>query len=778
MNVSRLYLSTLFVGLTALLSVALSRATPAQIGGIQSQDWTQTTAAELATGEATNVIVTDQSGGELRLVPGATTGVYTSTAITAAFPFNAVAPHWRATVPDGSALRVELRVRTANDGWSPWYPFDDADWSAVQGRFYPEAPLLLSGGQQFQYRVTLTAQVAGRTPLLDEMTVTAIDATSGPTTSQAKAAARPGQVTIQDVPPPTIIPRAAWGVDEDSPTWPPEYRTVEKIVVHHTVTVNGYDEDEAAGWVRAIYDYHTITRGWGDIGYNYLVDSYGNVYEGRYGGPGVVGGHVYGYNYGSVGIGAIGSYGNTGPSEPPSEAPSPETLAALADLAAWEANRSYIHPLESAPFYDVTTYNLTGHRDYGVTSCPGDYLYAKLPGLRQDTWQHIVTYTHQYHVDWLSWNTPPPILLAGETYSPTIRARNVGWFDWPQAGPPNAVRLGYHWLDSEGKEVSQPPEDDHRGPLAYDLTFGHTYDFSPALATTPITPGVYTLAWDMVHEGVAWFHAANAASPLLTTTVVVTDTPPVAIAGRLLDVRGRPVGDGRVALPNWITVTAAADGAYTLSRLARDVYTLTASAEGYASLPAAHGIDATGGDVTYPFVLAPGDWDGLIANGDFEDGLIGWTRGGVAANLPVSTTAAHTGLGAARLGGGVFSGAVWLSQAVVLPLNALTPTLSLLYRAPVVGDGAVLQVALDGEAATLTHTLPLTTTGWTHFWTDLPDGWGGALDLQIRLTQSGSLSPTTALIDEVWLGHHGLEPHLVYLPLILDAHTASAGGLE
>ena len=521
-----------FLVLLALLPSAIPPPAHAQTGSVRSQDYTQTTVADFAAGQKYGVIVTDLAGGELRLASGVTSGVYTSTVLSAHFSFTAVVPHWRAVVPDGAALKVEMRVHSTSNGWSDWHIFDEIDEHEKQ--FYPEMPLLKPDSEQFQYRLTLTA--AGQTPILDEITLTVIDASAGPTTSQARTA-------IQNAPQPAIIPRSGWGADENLMTWPPEYRAVEKIVVHHTVSANGYDEDNAAGLVRAIYYYHDVTRGWGDIGYNYLVDDYGNVYEGRYGGPGVVGGHVYGYNYGSMGIGAIGSYGNT----PASKEPLQETLTAIADLAAWEANRSYIHPLESSPFYDTTTPNLAGHRDYPPhsTACPGDYLYAALPGLRQSTWDRIVTYTDEHHVEWLSWNTPPRTLLAAETYSPAITVRNTGWLTWPQAGITNSVRLGYHWLDSGGLPVSQPPEDDQRGPLDYDLAFGHTYNFEPALLTTPITPGFYTLAWDMAHEGVDWFHDANLASPLLTMTVSITNTPPVTISGQVVDVRGQAVSEAQ-----------------------------------------------------------------------------------------------------------------------------------------------------------------------------------------------------------------------------------------
>ena len=106
--------------------------------------------------------------------------------------------------------------------------------------------------------------------------------------------------------------------------WPSEYQTVEHVIVHHTVTPTFQDPLVA---VRAIYYYHAVERGWGDIGYNYLVDHMGNVYEGRYGGENVVGGHAYQYAHGSSGIGLLGDF-----SAPTT---TPEAQAGLVWITAW-----------------------------------------------------------------------------------------------------------------------------------------------------------------------------------------------------------------------------------------------------------------------------------------------------------------------------------------------------------------------------------------------------------------------------------------------------------
>jgi hypothetical protein len=778
--VRSVFASVISLGLVTLLLSPSPLPLAAQSGVTRSQEWTQSSASEFEAGQRTNLDITRTGDGELGLSPGMASGTYTSTAVTADFPFNAIAPYWHAEVPPGSALQVEVRVYTGQDGWSPWHLFDEVSWIVGREGFYPESPLLLVDGRQFQYRVTMTAAsgesnsatASASSPVLAAMTLAYLDTTAGPTTGEAKAAAAAGQVTAQGVPQPPIISRAGWGANESyrydahgDLTWPLEYAPVHKIVVHHTVTTNDYAEDEAAGWVRAIYVYHAVTLGWGDIGYNYLIDRYGNLFEGRYGGPDVVGGHVYSYNYGSAGIAVMGTFGNYANSIPPTEA----SLASLTDLCAWEANRSHIHPLESTPFWDTAPPNLAGHRDYPPysTSCPGDALYAELPGLRQRVWDRIVAGVPQHEVAWLAWQDLPPIVQANETYSVAVRVRNTGSLTWPQGGTPNAVRLGYHWLDSGGHPVVQLPADDHRSPLSRDVPFGQTYDFEGALVTTPITPGIYTLAWDMVHEGISWFHDANAHSPLLTMTV--TNALPLFIRGKLVDVYGQPVKGGQVSVPSWATAQADDGGRYALPLLEHGLYTVTASAAGYVPLFPAREVDATQGDTTYPFVLVPNGFVDRIANGDFESALDGWTVPGTSASPPVPTSKAHTGVGAVQLGGGTLAGSTWLSQRITLPAAARSAALSMLYDVPTADGSAVFRVTIGRPAGTITYTLPLTATGWTHLNVGFPLAQESTLDLKVELVSSGPSTHTTVRIDEVRLGYRAFE---AYLPSMLRDHVA------
>ncbi|MGH2705999.1 MAG: N-acetylmuramoyl-L-alanine amidase [Actinomycetota bacterium] len=206
--------------------------------------------------------------------------------------------------------------------------------------------------------------------------VSAINTRDGPRRSilvdRAASGATPG---------PPVISRAEWGADESLRKASPSFARVRRLFVHHTVTVN--DDADPEGTIRAIYSYHTQSRGWDDIGYNFLVDSNGRVYEGRYARPdgepsgenanglGVVGAHVSGWNTGSAGVAVLGDFRSV--------MPRPAALESLVALLSWKADRHGIDPLGSADSIP----NIAGHKDAGDTECPGDLLYGQLPSVRQ-----------------------------------------------------------------------------------------------------------------------------------------------------------------------------------------------------------------------------------------------------------------------------------------------------------------------------------------------------------------------------------------------------------
>lgn len=187
---------------------------------------------------------------------------------------------------------------------------------------------------------------------------------------------------------PAIIPRSAWRANERIVRARPYYaERLELAVVHHTAGRRPNTPRKSAELVAAIQRYHVKANGWNDIGYNFLVDPFGQVFEGRRGGAeaNVVGAHARGFNRGAVGVALIGDYHK-------GEPPTPEALAALAALLAWRLDVAHLdpatlrsltsggtsrHPRNSA----VTLRSVSGHRDTDFTSCPGRRLYRELDGV-------------------------------------------------------------------------------------------------------------------------------------------------------------------------------------------------------------------------------------------------------------------------------------------------------------------------------------------------------------------------------------------------------------
>jgi hypothetical protein len=188
---------------------------------------------------------------------------------------------------------------------------------------------------------------------------------------------------------PLIVPRAEWGANEKIKRAAPRYaKSVAFAIVHHTAGTNSYGPGASAAIVRGIELYHVRGNHWNDIGDNFLVDRYGQVFEGRAGGVdrNVIGAQAQGFNTGSVGVALIGNY--------QSATVSVVAEKALAKLLAWRLAVAHVDPLSKvtwrsggnpkyAPGTPVSLRAISGHRDTGFTSCPGTRLYARLPSLAQ-----------------------------------------------------------------------------------------------------------------------------------------------------------------------------------------------------------------------------------------------------------------------------------------------------------------------------------------------------------------------------------------------------------
>nr|WP_184966273.1 peptidoglycan recognition protein [Streptomyces echinatus] len=185
-------------------------------------------------------------------------------------------------------------------------------------------------------------------------------------------------------PRPRIVTRRGWGADESLRGRGFVYtKKIKAAFVHHTATGNKYTCAQAPSVIRGIYRYHVQSMGWRDVGYNFLVDKCGNLYEGRAGGvaKAVLGAHTAGFNTDSMGIAVIGTYGTNKPAG--------AAVTAVARLTAWKLGLYGVDPsgktyLTSAGgnLYpkgkNVRLNVISGHRDGFATECPGKRLYAKL----------------------------------------------------------------------------------------------------------------------------------------------------------------------------------------------------------------------------------------------------------------------------------------------------------------------------------------------------------------------------------------------------------------
>src|SRR4051794_17589012 len=289
------------------------------------------------------------------------------------------------------AGRVEVRVRSRGSAWSAWIPL------AAHGDHAPDTgtgerasdPVWTGGSDELQLRLARPPREALRVHFVAVPAAARRRAAAG-ARAHGRRTARAAQAGgVQPGSPPPIVPRDAWGAAAVPPRSAPSYGAVQAGFVHHTVTANEYAPQDSPAIVLGIAKYHRDTNGWKDIGYNFLVDKYGQVFEGRAGGvdQAVVGAHAQGYNAQSTSVAQLGTF--------TAEAITPQALEATAQLLGWKlslhgvpavgtiALRSGGGSLNRYPAGTPVTVNrICGHRDGDATSCPGDVLYAQLPALR------------------------------------------------------------------------------------------------------------------------------------------------------------------------------------------------------------------------------------------------------------------------------------------------------------------------------------------------------------------------------------------------------------
>ncbi|HZN16284.1 MAG TPA: N-acetylmuramoyl-L-alanine amidase, partial [Acidimicrobiales bacterium] len=327
-----------------------------------------------------------------------------------------VALHWPGN--EEAALTVAFSRDGQTFGPETAVEHDEVDDREASAETY--GGVLFADGARF-------ARVSSDRPL-EDVTVVALDSHEeigvvDPPSSMALAAT--GQ--------PPIITRAQWGANESwrftsqgLEIWPRVFERVQKIVIHHTAGPN-YDPNPAAT-VRSVMHYDAITKGWSDMGYNFLIDNVGHIYEGRYSrayAPGeiptgedatgrlVTGAHAKHYNSGIVGIVMMGTFVDRDIT--------PAARASLVSLVAWLAERHGLDPLGSSlyvnPVSGLSRYlpNIIGHRNVSLTACPGGVFYNTLPAVRNAVAARIASTTGSA----VDSSAPTVIAIAPRSASPT-----------------------------------------------------------------------------------------------------------------------------------------------------------------------------------------------------------------------------------------------------------------------------------------------------------------------------------------------------------------------
>ena len=350
-------------------------------------------------------------------------GWTTSKPVATGRSFDLIGARWSS----GRGVAVQVRVRR-HGRWSRWLDLPSAlDHGPDRGaKANGTDPAWIGGARMFQLRTKGRARglrahmvVAGRRGL------------------NRAAAAR----TTQNGGP-TIITRSQWGAASYKGT--PGYGTVQMAYVHHTVSLNTYSKAESPAVVRGIQRYHQSSNGWSDVGYNFLVDRFGQVFEGRAGGidRAVIGAQAQGWNSVSTGIASVGTHSATDVT--------PEAFNAIAALLGWKLS---IHGVPAQGTVTVRSaggasnrypsgrmvkfQRISGHRDGCSTSCPGDALYAQLPALRA-------------RASGQSFETGLSIRLPRQRVAQGAAAVVTGRLVFPDGTPPSAVGLEVQARTAQG----------------------------------------------------------------------------------------------------------------------------------------------------------------------------------------------------------------------------------------------------------------------------------------------------------------------------------------
>ena len=357
-------------------------------------------------------------------------------------PFHLLGLHWQ-----GPGL-VEYRTRSAAGAWGEWNRAVEHEQADAPGERSPSGWALGSPAWVGVPSDAVQYRLAGNVRRVRAHFVWS------PTVQSRRLAT---------VAAPFVKSRADWGADETIVRADPYYADrLLLAIVHHTAGKAPATPDDSAALIRAIQLYHVESNGWNDIGYNLVVDPFGQAFEGRVGGVerNVVGAHAGGFNAGSCGIALLGNLERT--------TLTAEARAALVALLAWRLDVGHVDPLGQPTYVSSGTPRLlravSGHRDVNSTACPGENLYAELDGMAGEAavlglpklYEPTVTVDAAQNVTFQARLSEPrswTVTVTNETGgSVASRAGNGSTIDWTWAagGIPTGV---YRYAIEAGADV-------------------------------------------------------------------------------------------------------------------------------------------------------------------------------------------------------------------------------------------------------------------------------------------------------------------------------------
>ncbi|MFM9049283.1 MAG: FlgD immunoglobulin-like domain containing protein [Actinomycetota bacterium] len=304
-----------------------------------------------------------------------------------------------AAAPFDPRTRVVIRIRESGE-WQPWMELPisehlpDPGTDEGQRARYATEPIATNGSDGVQVRIdTPTGTVPTDTQL------TMIDNPVRPEDNNIGSRMGPASTAQAAVTQPPIITRKMWGADESLKRGETAYSdTIKVAFVHHVVSSNDYTPAQAAQQMRNVYSWFTEGIKVNDFGYNFMVDRYGRLYEGRSGGidKAVIGAHTSGFNAETFAVSFLGNADTLDPTQFEKE----KILDAIGQLVAWKFDLFDVNPLGTAVLTSagpgpgggttsmyyagekVTTKTIVGHGDIGSTSCPGEFLRPTMAHLR------------------------------------------------------------------------------------------------------------------------------------------------------------------------------------------------------------------------------------------------------------------------------------------------------------------------------------------------------------------------------------------------------------